>query len=144
MSSQIINSCLKAPAISEPRYKETSWSHRSEPHSTYLRANTLTPKALTTWPISSPRHRSQGSLLDAYLQREHLLVYREKGSHSFGPGTKTSYIPTDALGGLDVVVRHFKVRTQKFYHFFIDCVFGELLWEENVKLCQNMYYMRYI
>ena len=85
------------------------------------------PFALETPPrctLHSPTQK-------AYLQRQHLVVYRKEGNHGFGPGTQTGYIPAYALSGFNVVVCHFEVRIQKFYHFFIDCVFWELLWKRD-------------
>lgn len=79
------------------------------------------------------RHMSCSSTEEAYLQGQHFSVYRKEGSHGLGPGTKPRYIPTYTFSSFDVVVCHLKVRIQKFYHFFIDCVFGELLWKNGVK-----------
>ena len=79
------------------------------------------------------QHTSCSSTEEAYLQGQHLSVYRKEGSHGLGPGTKPRYIPTYTFSSFDVVVCHLKVRIQKFYHFFIDCVFGELLWKNGVK-----------
>lgn len=64
---------------------------------------------------------------DAYLQRQHLSVDGKEGGHGLGPGAQAGDVPTHALGRVDVVVRRFKVRTQKLDHLFIDGVFGELL-----------------
>lgn len=82
------------------------------------------------------RHIPCSSTWKAYLQRQHFSVNRKKGRHGFGPGAKTGHIPTYTFSSFDVIVCHFKVRTQKFYHFFIDCVFWELLWEKGIKLSQ--------
>lgn len=80
--------------------------------------------------------------LEAHLQRQHFPVDRKEGSHGFGPGTKTSYISTYAFSSFNVVVCHFKVRVQKFYHFFIDCVFWELLRKKRVKWSQILLSMK--